>query len=245
MLELKHLSKSYPGKRHALKDLSSPFPGEIVGLLGENGAGKTTLLKCILGLHRFQGKSSWTTALTRKDYAKLSFATSEHSFFPALSAQAHRDFTPGISPFRQARYDGLMDFFQLPRHKAAGRLSTGQQNQLEVILALSQGADYILMDEPFAGNDLFNREDFYKVLVGILEPQETLLLSTHLLEETAPFLSRALLLRQGTLVADLDPLALEETGADLLSYVKRAYHYQADRVSRALTQLTNGKEPLP
>ena len=103
----------------------------------------------------------------------------------------------------------------------------------------------ILMDEPFAGNDLFNREDFYKVLVGILEPQETLLLSTHLLEETAPFLSRALLLRQGTLVADLDPLALEETGADLLSYVKRAYHYQADRVSRALTQLTNGKEPLP
>ena len=122
---------------------------------------------------------------------------------------------------------------------------TGQQNQLEVILALSQGADYILMDEPFAGNDLFNREDFYKVLVGILEPQETLLLSTHLLEETAPFLSRALLLRQGTLVADLDPLALEETGADLLSYVKRAYHYQADRVSRALTQLTNGKEPLP
>ena len=112
-------------------------------------------------------------------------------------------------------------------------------------MALSQGADYILMDEPFAGNDIFNREDFYKVLVGILEPQETLLLSTHLLEETAPFLSRALLLRQGTLVADLDPLALEETGADLLSYVKRAYHYQADRVSRALTQLTNGKEPLP
>ena len=248
MLELKHLSKSYPGKRHALKDLSLTLPrGEIVGLLGENGAGKTTLLKCILGLHRFQGEILLDgRPLTRKDYAKLSFATSEHSFFPALSAQAHRDFYAGHFPrFRQARYDGLMDFFQLPRHKAAGRLSTGQQNQLEVILALSQGADYILMDEPFAGNDLFNREDFYKVLVGILEPQETLLLSTHLLEETAPFLSRALLLRQGTLVADLDPLALEETGADLLSYVKRAYHYQADRVSRALTHLTNGKEPLP
>ena len=155
MLELKHLSKSYPGKRHALKDLSLTLPrGEIVGLLGENGAGKTTLLKCILGLHRFQGEILLDDRpLTRKDYAKLSFATSEHSFFPALSAQAHRDFYAGHFPrFRQARYDGLMDFFQLPRHKAAGRLSTGQQNQLEVILALSQGADYILMDEPFAGN---------------------------------------------------------------------------------------------
>ena len=131
MLELKHLSKSYPGKRHALKDLSLTLPrGEIVGLLGENGAGKTTLLKCILGLHRFQGEILLDDRpLTRKDYAKLSFATSEHSFFPALSAQAHRDFYAGHFPrFRQARYDGLMDFFQLPRHKAAGRLSTGQQN---------------------------------------------------------------------------------------------------------------------
>lgn len=87
MLELKHLSKSYPGKRHALKDLSLTLPrGEIVGLLGENGAGKTTLLKCILGLHRFQGEILLDDRpLTRKDYAKLSFATSEHSFFPALS----------------------------------------------------------------------------------------------------------------------------------------------------------------
>lgn len=58
---------------------------------------------------------------------------------------------------------------------------------------------------PSPANDLFNREDFYKVLVGILEPQETLLLSTHLLEETAPFLSRALLLRQGTLVPTWTP----------------------------------------
>lgn len=42
------------------------------------------------------------------------------------------------------------------------------ENQFEVVLALSQGADYILLDEPFAGNDVFNREDFYKVLLGIL-----------------------------------------------------------------------------
>lgn len=241
MLELKHLSKSYPGKRHALKDLSLTLPrGEIVGLLGENGAGKTTLLKCILGLHRFQGDILLDgRPLTRKDYAKLSFATSEHSFFPALSAQDHRDFYAGHFPrFRQARYDGLMDFFQLPRHKAAGRLSTGQQNQLEVILALSQGADYILMDEPFAGNDVFNREDFYKVLLGILEPTETVILSTHLLEEVQNFISRAVLIRQGKIVGDASTEELEESGRDLMTYVKETYHYRSDRVSRALSDLT-------
>ena len=247
MLELKNITKVY-GKKAALQDVSVAFaPGQIVGLFGENGAGKTTLMKCILGLIGHKGEVTLDgEAIGCGNIARLSFATCEHSFFPRLSPKAHREFYREHFPrFNDKRFEALMDFFGLPMGKALRSYSVGMQNQFEVVLALSQGADYILMDEPFAGNDLFNREDFYKVLVGILEPQETLLLSTHLLEETAPFLSRALLLRQGTLVADLDPLALEETGADLLSYVKRAYHYQADRVSRALTQLTNGKEPLP
>ncbi|NCC58607.1 MAG: ABC transporter ATP-binding protein, partial [Synergistales bacterium] len=101
-----------------------------------------------------------------------------------------------------------------------------------------QGADYILMDEPFAGNDVFNREDFYKVLIGILEPEETVLLSTHLLEEVENFISRAVLLRQGKIVGDVSALALQESGESLLAFVKKTYHYRADRVSRALSDLT-------
>lgn len=96
-----------------------------------------------------------------------------------------------------------MDFFQLPLNKTIRSFSTGQKNQFEVILALSQGADYILMDEPFAGNDIFNREDFYKVLLGILEPTETILLSTHLLEEVQHFIGRAVLLHQGRIAGDM------------------------------------------
>ena len=84
-----------------------------------------------------------------------------------------------------------MDFFALPMKKAPRTFSTGQKNQFEVALALSQGADYILMDEPFSGSDVFNREDFYKVLLGILDSGETVLLSTHMLEEVDSFISRA------------------------------------------------------
>ena len=138
-----------------------------------------------------------------------------------------------------------MEFFQLPEDRPLGKLSQGQKNQVEVILALSQGADYILMDEPFVGNDLFNREDFYKVLSAILEPHETLLLSTHLVEEVAPILSRAVLLRQGKVVGDAAVLDLEEEGKDVVSFVKEAYRYRADRVSRALDLLTEGKEDFP
>ena len=129
-----------------------------------------------------------------------------------------------------------MDFFELPHNKALRQLSNGQKNQFEVILALSQGADYILMDEPFAGNDMFNREDFYKVLLGILEDHETVLLSTHLLEEVASFISRTVLLRQGSIIGDMSTETMDEKGISLTDYVKETYHYQRDRVRRILEE---------
>lgn len=104
-------------------------------------------------------------------------------------------------------------------------------------MALCQGANYILMDEPFAGNDVFNREDFYKVLLGILEPHETVLLSTHLIEEVSDFIGRAILIRKGEIVGDVSMLGLEESGEDLMSYIKKTYNYRADRVGRALSTL--------
>lgn len=242
MLELKDVKKSYLSGSKALDGVNlSIGPGEIVGLFGENGAGKTTLMKCILGLLRYQGKITLDGGpITPKNIARLSFATCEHSYFPALTAGAHRDFYQEHFPnFRTKRFSALMDFFQMPRNKAIRSFSTGQKNQFEVILALSQGADYILMDEPFAGNDIFNREDFYKVLLGILEPEETILLSTHLLEEVQHFIGRAVLVHQGKVAGDITTLELEEQGRGLMDFVKETYQYKADRVSRALGELTD------
>ena len=244
MIEIKNLSKSY-GKKAALLDVSLTVPqGEILGLFGENGAGKTTLLKCVLGYLKHQGTVTLDGApITRQNIERLSFATCEHSFFPALSPAGHRDFYQMHFPrWREKRFQGLMDFFELPMDRPAGKLSTGQKNQLEVILALCQGADYILMDEPFAGNDIFNREDFYKVLLGILEPTETVILSTHLLEEVEHFIGRAVLLRQGRIVGDVTTGELEDSGRTLMDYVKETYHYRSDRVRKALSELTGEEE---
>lgn len=241
MLEIRNLSKSYLGKRALTQVDLSLGPGEIVGLFGENGAGKSTLMKCILGYLQYQGQITLDSdPVTRKNIARISFATSEHSFFPNLSATAHKEFYEMHFPaFHQKRFRGLMEFFELPVNKPLKSFSTGQKNQFEVILSLCQGADYILMDEPFAGNDLFNREDFYKVLIGILEPSETVLLSTHLLEEVEAFIGRAVLIRQGQIAGDVSMTDLEEEGKSLVDYVKETYQYKADRVSRALSDLTD------
>ena len=241
MIELKNVTKKYPGKT-ALKDVSLQLPrGEIVGLFGENGAGKTTFMKSILGFIRYDGEITLDgEPITTKNIAKISFATSEHSFFPNLSPAMHKAFYKEHFPtFSDKRFDGLMKFFELPMYRQLRNFSTGQKNQFEVILALSQGADYILMDEPFAGNDVFNREDFYKVLLGILEPHETVILSTHLIEEVSDFVGRAILIREGKIVGDVSTSDLEDQNMSLMDYVKQTYNYRADRVIRALSQITD------
>ena len=244
MIEIKNVTKTYSGKP-ALSQVNLTLPrGEIIGLFGENGAGKTTLMKCILGFIMYRGDITLDgEPITTKNIAKISFATNEHSFFPNLSPKGHMEFYKEHFPkFSEKRFNGLMEFFELPMNKVVKGFSTGQKNQFEVILSLCQGADYILMDEPFAGNDVFNREDFYKVLLGILEPHETVLLSTHLIEEVSDFIGRAILIRKGEIVGDITTSELEENGKSLMSYIKETYHYRADRVSRALDEISGDGE---
>ena len=243
MLKLTQLKKRY-GTKEVLKGIDLELPrGEIVGLFGENGAGKTTLMKCILGLLSYEGNITLDgEAISHRNIAHLSFATSEHSFFPDLTPLDHQSFYEAHFPsFSAKRFHGLMEFFNLPEKKALRTFSTGQKNQFELLLALSQGADYILMDEPFAGSDVLKREDFYKLLLGILTERETVLLSTHLLPEVSGFIGRALFLKDGVIAADVPSLLLEETGETLSDYVKRIYHYSPGHVLTSIAQMEEGE----
>lgn len=250
MLEMIDVNKIYRGKTgsvQALNHVNLQIPqGEIIGLFGENGAGKTTLLKSILGYVSCKGRILLDgEPVTRKNVERISFATCEHSFFPGLTAEGHRDFyREHFKGFREKRFQGLMEFFELPFRRKLKHFSTGQKNQFEVILALCQGADYILMDEPFSGSDIFNREDFYRVLLGILEPEETIVLSTHLLEEVENFIGRAVLIRRGEIVGDMSMLELQEEGRNLMDYVKETYDYKADRVVKALSAMTDSEQVM-
>lgn len=240
MLEIKNLNKKYGSGKVALKSVNLTLPsGQIVGLFGENGAGKTTMMKSILGFLKYDGEITLDgEKITHKNIARISFATSEHSFFPALTPEGHKEFyKEHFDTFREKRFSALMEFFELPMRRRVGSFSTGQKNQFEVLLALSQGADYILMDEPFAGNDVFNREDFYKVLLGILEPAETVLLSTHLIEEVADFIGRAVLLHKGEIIGDLSLDEIEESERSLIEIIKETYSYRSDRIGKAIARM--------
>ncbi|MGN1412811.1 MAG: ABC transporter ATP-binding protein [Anaerovoracaceae bacterium] len=239
MITLKNVSKQYKNKV-ALFDCSLQIPpGQIIGLFGANGAGKTTLMKCILGFLTHEGEITLDgKKVDATNISRLSFATGDHSFFPSITAEDHKWFYKMQFPkFNEKRYDALMEFFELPSKKKISEFSLGQQNQFEVVLAISQGADYIFMDEPFAGNDVFNREDFYEVLVRVLDENETVIISTHLIEEIADYIDRAILIRKGQIIDDLLVRDIEASGKTLIEIVKEKYNYRADRIQKAVDQM--------
>ena len=239
MIELRNVSKKYKDKI-ALSDCSIQIPrGQIIGLFGANGAGKTTLMKCIMGFLTFEGEITLDgEKIDRRNISRLSFATGDHSFFPSITADDHKWFYKVQFPlFNEKRYDALMEFFELPTRKRISEFSLGQQNQFEVTLAISQGAEYIFMDEPFAGNDVFIREDFYEVLVSVLDKDETVIISTHLIEEIADYIDRAILIRKSEIIDDLSVAEIESSGRSLIEIVKEKYDYRADRIRKAVDQM--------
>lgn len=239
MIEIKNLSKKYKEKT-VLSNCNIEIPrGQVIGLFGANGAGKTTLMKCIMGYLTFEGEITLDgEKIDGKNMSRLSFATGDHSFFPSLTADDHKQFYKMHFPkFNEKRYEALMEFFELPNRKKISEFSLGMQNQFEVVLAISQGAEYVIMDEPFAGNDVFNREDFYEVLVSVLEKGETVIISTHLIEEIADYIDRAILIRKGEIIDDLSVSDIEKSGKTLIDIVKEKYDYRADRIRTAVEQM--------
>ena len=93
------------------------------------------------------------------------------------------------------------------------------------------------MDEPFAGNDVFNREDFYEVLVSILTEDETVIISTHLIEEIADYVDRAILIRKSEIIDDLSVEDIKASGKSLIEIVKERYDYRADRIKKAVDHM--------
>lgn len=244
MLEIRNVSRFY-GFTPAVKAVSfTARGGEIIGLLGENGAGKTTLMKIILGFLPIEKNGEVLldgAPIGQKDRARIAFASSEHTFFGGLTPKEHLEFYEAIYPaFDKERFSLLMEFFGLPMNKAVRHFSLGQKNQFEVTLALSQGADYILMDEPFSGSDIFGREDFYKLMLAILRPDETVILSTHLIDEVRYLLTRVLVLQKGELIADQDLAELEEEGTELTDWLREVTGRTGSKAAELLKKMEGG-----
>lgn len=159
--------------------------GEIHGVIGSNGAGKTTLLKCLAGIYRldegrisYDGGEIYDTPATKK---RVAYVSDNQEFISIYSiAGILRLYQNFYEDFSIIRFDELNKRFGLNKKKTVGSLSKGQKTKLAFMLAIAQGAEYLIMDEPESGLDVESRQYFKDVLIEEVENRELgVIISSH------------------------------------------------------------------
>ena len=232
MIELKNVKKYYGSTAIGLIRVNAEIKaGEIAGILGENGSGKTTLLKAIMGLTELtEGEVLIDGRPPVERYHEMAYITEEGSYFPEMTPQEYGEFlSVFFETFDMARYRKLLKFFDLEEHKKIRTFSNGQKAKLEISAGFAKRARYILMDEPFLGKDMLTRRDFLRLMISSLREGQTILISTHQLDEIENFIDRAIFLRYGRIKADFYLDDIREQGKTLADIMVEVTGYEENR----------------
>ena len=207
-----NLSKSY-ASICAVGGISLNVPrGSIYGFLGRNGAGKTTTIKMLLGLVRPTGGSARVLGMDTliENIAILqrtAFVSEKKALYPSLTPSELVRFSRGFYPtWSDSAVEKYATLFEIPMKRPFGKLSNGNQTKVWLLLALCQGADLLILDEPTTALDPITVDQLMHVLTeDALDRGCTVFFSSHQIEEVeriaeyAGFIDRGKLLMESRL----------------------------------------------
>jgi ABC-type branched-subunit amino acid transport system ATPase component len=204
--------------------------GEMVSIIGANGAGKSTLLKTVFGMVAVRtGRISFAGEdITNRPSGQilrrgLSYVPQGRCNFPAMTVEenlemgAYLRHDPGVA----RDIDGLLARFPMlgdKRRALAGTLSGGQQQILEMAIALLLHPKLLLVDEPSLGLDPRMVESVFETIQAINREGATVLM----VEQNA---KKALAVSHRAFVLELGKNRFEGTGAELLDDPEVRQHY--------------------
>lgn len=189
VIETHSLHKQY-GSTHAVDGLEMHVPrGSVYGFLGRNGAGKTTTIRLLAGLIQPNGGHARVLDLDpRTDRIPLLERTSfviDKMLLPSMTGNDLVRFNRGFFPrWSDALARKYTDALEIPMKQKFRKLSGGDQTKLCLLLALSQGAELLVLDEPTAGLDPIVTDQLLRIIVDDFAGEgRTLLISSHHLSE--------------------------------------------------------------
>ncbi len=211
MLKISNISKSF-GAIQALKNISLELGPGLFGLLGPNGAGKSTLMRTLATL---QLPDSGQITLNGVDIAKdpdvmrktLGYLPQDFGVYPRMSALAlldHLAVLKGIADksARKAQVENLLRAVNLWKYRTASvaAFSGGMRQRFGVAQALLGDPSVLIVDEPTAGLDPFERQRFLDLLSEAGE-EKIIILSTHIVEDVRDLCADMAILGDGEIVA--------------------------------------------
>ncbi|PLS15664.1 ABC transporter ATP-binding protein [Bacillus sp. M6-12] len=225
MISFVTVNKRY-GNQSALNDVSLQFDsGRIYGLLGPNGSGKSTILKMIAGLVKPDSGVITLNGeqVNRRIATKVSYLTELDFFYHPFTARQMIEFHASqFKDFNKEKASEMLRFLNLNDDKTVKSMSKGNRGRLKLVLALSREAPIVLLDEPFSGLDPMVRESIVKGLLSFIDfEKQTVILSTHEIEEIETLLDEVIVIHSGTIAGRKNVEMLrEEDGKSVLEWLK-------------------------
>ena len=218
-----HLTKVYPGDVRAVDDLDLTIRrGEIFGLLGPNGAGKsttagmlTTRVQPTSGRALIQGVDVWRHPAEAKRLIGVvpQSNTLDRSLNVWENLYFHGRFFGMPARTSRAEADALLETFRLSERAKAPvmALSGGMAQRLMVARAVMHRPEVLFLDEPTAGLDPQSRIVLWEILNELHTDGQTILLTTHYMEEADELCARLAIIDHGRVLALDTPAALKQS----------------------------------
>lgn len=223
MISVERLTKTY-GDINALDSVTFTVePGQICGYLGPNGAGKTTTVRILTGVLQ---PTSGRAVVCGFDVGerplevkrRIGYVPETGAIYSTLSSN---EFLTLIGTFHEippellaARSKQMLEFFDIEKvadHRI-DTLSKGMRQKVIITAALLHDPDVILLDEPLAGLDANAARMIKDILKGLAERGKTILFCSHMLDVVERLCDRVIILDEGSIVADGNPLDLMTSG---------------------------------
>ncbi|MDI1288763.1 MAG: sugar ABC transporter ATP-binding protein, partial [bacterium] len=237
VVSVRDIVKNY-GATRAVRGVTLDIPrGSIFGLVGENGAGKSTLAKMMAGI---ESPDSGTLTIAdrlaslRNPHegikAGVSMMAQEIMLVPEATVEQNvlLGSMPRRGPFpnrkeMRRRYAELVELteFDLDPKSKVGTLRIADQQKVEIMRALSQDADMIIMDEPSAALTTDEVDRLHHAIREIARRGSTVLLISHFLDEVLSLTDYVAVMRDGELVR-VGPTSVETVDSLVASMVGRA-----------------------
>lgn len=245
LIEIEHLSKSFPGGTEVLKDISLEIhKGDIVAIIGPSGTGKSTLLRCLnyltvpsegkirIGECTVDAKSHTKEevyALRRKSsmvFQQFNLFKNKTALENVMEALTNVQKMPKAEAeeiskhlLEQVGMGDRMDFYP-------SKLSGGQQQRLGIARALAVNPEVILFDEPTSALDPEWVKEVLATIQEVAKEGRTMLIVTHEISFARQVANRILFMEEGKIQVDAPPEEFfsdtkQERLQQFLSFVRR------------------------
>lgn len=228
LLEVRSVSKQFPGVLANDNISLTVNPGEIVALLGENGAGKSTLVKMIYGLYPpdsgeiyFDGKKVEIQSPKQAIDLGIGMVHQHFQLVPVFSVAENVALGAekkhlGLYDSRQAENDvaKLSEKYGLVVDPSAKieDLPVGTQQRVEILKVLYRDAKLLILDEPTAVLTPQETDELLEVMRGFAKQGVGVIFITHKLREVLAVADRVVVLRNGKLVGETKPSQTDQSG---------------------------------